>query len=277
MLDNTEKDVASEFHSKERFSNRVANYLETRPRYPESFRRVLRDETGLTAAHIIADIGSGTGFSAELFLQNGNDVFGIEPNREMRGAGELFLRRYPRFKSVDGTAEATGLPDASVDYILAGQAFHWFDPEMTRREFLRILRSGGWVVLFWNNRRTASTAFLRDYENLLNEYGTDYSKVRDRGEKLISEAAQNRGEIMRFFAGDVKRHTLPNEQQFDLRGLTGRLLSSSYVPVEGSKNYGNMIRRLAKIFAEHQKGGKVVFEYDLEVFMGHLAGDGRAG
>src|SRR5262245_9983579 len=108
---------------------------------------VLKNECGLTPDSVIADVGSGTGLLAKLFLENGNRVYCIEPNREMRQAGEGILEDYPKFLSVAGTAEATALSDASVDFVTAGQAAHWFDATKARHEFRRILRPGGWLAL----------------------------------------------------------------------------------------------------------------------------------
>ncbi len=164
--------------STQRFSSRVGNYVRYRPAYPSAVLDLLKNECGLTPASVIADIASGTGIFTRMLLENGNRVFGVEPNADMRKAGEEFLRAYPQFTSVAGTAEATTLADHSVDLITAAQAAHWFDREKARREFIRICRPGGWTVLLWNERRTGSTPFLRDYEQLLLEYGTDYQDVR---------------------------------------------------------------------------------------------------
>src|SRR6266481_5895551 len=161
----------------QRFANRVENYLRYRPRYPREIVDLLKNECSLGPESVIADLGSGTGFLAEMFLANGNLVYGVEPNGEMREAGEGLLQDYPRFKSVNSLAEATGLAAQSVDFVTAGQAFHWFDRSKCRAEFKRILRPGGWVVLVWNDRRTDSTPFLRAYEQLLHTYATDYAHV----------------------------------------------------------------------------------------------------
>ncbi|GIV98424.1 MAG: hypothetical protein KatS3mg057_3081 [Herpetosiphonaceae bacterium] len=163
-----------------RFSSRVENYITYRPSYPLEVLDVLRRECGLTESATIADIGSGTGILSALFLKNGNRVFGVEPNPTMRVAGERLLQSYERFTSIDGSAEATGLPDQSVDFATAGQAFHWFDREKARAEFARILKPQGWVVLIWNSRRLSGTPFLRAYEQLLRTYGTDYEQVQHR-------------------------------------------------------------------------------------------------
>ena len=132
------------------YSRLVENYSRYRPRYPQQLVEWLRAECGLTSAQIVADIGAGTGQIAELFLKNGNPVYGVEPNREMRFAAEQLLRAYPLFTSVAATAETTTLPDHSVHLIAVGNAFHWFKHEQVRQEFMRILIPHGWVVLAWN-------------------------------------------------------------------------------------------------------------------------------
>jgi len=246
-----------------RFSNRVENYVSSRPSYPEGVLDVLRRETELTPQSLVADIGSGTGLSSELFLRNGNTVFCVEPNVEMRRTAEQQLERYPGFRSVSGSAEATTLSAHSVDHVIAGQAFHWFDPQRARDEFARILRPGGWVALFWNSRRLDSTPFLLAYEALLQRFGTDYREVQHKN----VDAAR----LQAFFGGEgFRRHELYNEQVFDLNGLRGRLLSSSYTPTELHPNYRPMLRELERIFEQHEEAGQVKFEYDVEIYTGHV-------
>ena len=177
-------------------------------------------------------------------------------------AAETLLGSVPRFHSVHGTAEATTLTDHSVDYIVAGQAFHWFDVDRAQNEFLRILRPGGWVALLWNSRKTDTTPFLRGYEKLLLDFGTDYQEVNH---------ANVSAETLQRFFGSTQLSALPNEQVFDLAGLTGRLLSSSYVPGEDDPRHAPMLATLAKLFATHEQGGHVRFEYDTELYFGHLA------
>src|SRR2546422_11068618 len=110
----------------QRFSNRVKDYVLYRPGYPIELIDFLAKNCGLTSASIIADIGSGTGKSSELFLKNGNKVFAVEPNKGMRLAAEKLLGDYDNFISINGTAENTVLDASSIDMIVAGQAFHWF-------------------------------------------------------------------------------------------------------------------------------------------------------
>jgi SAM-dependent methyltransferase len=247
----------------DRFSTRVADYVKYRPGYPGAVLRLLEEECGLDAASVVADVGSGTGLLSELFLKNGNRVYGVEPNREMREAGERFLAAYKNFKSVDGRAEATTLDDASVEFVTAGQAFHWFDPPRARREFARILRPGGWVVLVWNDRRIAGTPFLEEYERLLLEYGTDYAAV---SAKYMEESML----ATLFGATEPRTASFENEQVFDFDGLRGRLTSSSYAPQPGHPKFEPMMRELEALFRRHARDGHVVFAYDTKVFYGRL-------
>ena len=247
-----------------RFSTRVENYVRYRPGYPRVVAEMLAEECGLKPASVVADVGSGTGILSELFLRNGNRVYGVEPNREMREAGERLLADYENFKSVEGRAEATTLDGGSVDFVTAGQAFHWFDLDAARREFKRILRPGGWVVALWNDRRTEGSPFLEDYERMLIDFGTDYCEVSNRYE--------SEGDLIRplFSPGEVHLKTFGNRQVFDFEGLKGRLLSSSFVPEPDHPNFAPMIERLASIFVRHARDGRVAFDYDTKVFYGRL-------
>lgn len=248
----------------QRFSTRVENYIKYRPTYPQEIIQILKEECALTQESMIADIGSGTGLLTELFLQNGNTVFGIEPNREMRDAGKRMLQNYPKFHSMDGKAESTGLTNSSIDLITAGQAFHWFDIPKTRAEFSRILKSDGWVILIWNDRETESSPFLAAYEQLLKEYATDYSEVTH---KHIDDVV-----LSRFYGpSGFKLRILDHQQDFDLAGLKGRLLSSSYAPEAGHPRHEAMIAELAKIFKAHNLNGQIGFKYVTKIYIGKLS------
>jgi SAM-dependent methyltransferase len=247
--------------STQRFSNRVDNYVRYRPTYPQGVIGVLRDETGLTPKSIIADVGSGTGISTELFLQNGNIVYAVEPNEAMRQAANDRLGGNSRFHSVDGTAEATTLADHCADYAVAAQAFHWFDPTATRTEFRRILKPSGWIVLIWNSRRLATTPFLRDYESVLQRFATDYRKVNHQN----IDAAR----LEAFFGGEhFELRKLYNEQRLDFEGLKGRVLSSSYMPTESDVNYREMLSELNKLYDQYAAQDGVCIEYDTEIYFG---------
>lgn len=245
-----------------RFSNRVADYIRSRPSYPPALIDLLRAACGLTPSATVADIGSGTGILTRLLLATGATVYGIEPNDAMRAAAESLIGDQPRFVSVAATAEATTLPPASVDLITAAQAFHWFDRQRTRQEWRHILTPDGWVALIWNDRRPDATPFLRAYEDLLRRFGTDYQAVNHRN---IDRAA-----LAMFFGGTVHEATFPHEQRFDFEGLKGRLLSSSYVPAADDPRAVPMLESLRAIFESFNQGGTVALQYDTRVFYGRL-------
>ena len=249
--------------AKQRFSNRVADYIRYRPGYPPALLDLLANECGLRRDHAVADIGSGTGLLSKLFLENGNPVFGVEPNAEMRAGGEEFLRGFPNFTSINGSAEATTLAHSSINFVTAGQAFHWFEPVATRRESLRILKSGGFVVIAWNDRRISESRFGLEYEDLLVRYGTDYIRVK--------EAYPEASAMQSFFTGGkFQSRELPNFQEFDFDGLAGRLRSSSYAPQEGHANYAPMMETLRKLFEANQANGSVRMTYTTQVYFGQL-------
>lgn len=245
-----------------RFSNRVADYVKYRPGYPRGVVGVLEGAIGLSSSDVVADIGSGTGLSARLFLDNGNVVHCVEPNEPMRRAAEEFFGSSGGFRSVAGPAERTGLADGSIDVVVAAQAFHWFDREGVGREWRRILRADGWVALIWNERRLDASPFLRAYERLLVEYSTDYEAVRH--ETVTQDV------IRAFIPRDYSRHVLDNEQVLDFEGLEGRLLSSSYAPASGHPRHEPMLAALRQIFDEHCWNGQAVIEYDTVVHCGRF-------
>jgi len=244
---------------KDRFSNRAEDYDAYRPKYQDALLAYLEHDLSLSPRSVIADIGSGTGILAELFLRNGNTVFGIEPNRDMRSVAEANLSQYPGFRSIEASAESTTLPTQSIDFITAAQSFHWFQPMETRTEFLRILKEDGWVVLVWN-RRKAHTPFLREYEELV-AWVASQKKNRVKHEDIPERAI---GE----FLGDYRVARLDNFQRLDLRGLTGRLLSASYSPLPGEPSHSELIRRATNLFNKHQDEGIVTLEYWTEVYAG---------
>jgi SAM-dependent methyltransferase len=249
--------------SKQRFSSRVEQYVKYRPGYPAAVLDFLRERIGLLPAWIVADIGSGTGISTKLFLDSGNTVFAVEPNREMREAAEQLLAGYATFRSVDGSAEQTTLAPSSCDLVVAGQAFHWFDAVATKAEFARILQPGGWVMLMWNVRRTSGSPFLEAYEKMLLTFGTDYAKVRH--ENIDTRALGS------FFGSTgYQTATFDNEQVFDFEGLQGRLLSSSYAPAAGQTGHKEMLTELRRIFDVYNMAGKVTIPYDTEVHVGRF-------
>jgi ubiquinone/menaquinone biosynthesis C-methylase UbiE len=242
---------------KTRFSSRVENYVKYRPSYPNEIISFLIEQEILKEDSIIADIGSGTGILSELFLKNGNIVYGIEPNDDMRDGGEKLLKNYPNFISLKGSAESTNLKEQVIDLITAGQAFHWFKLDETKAEFRRILKPNGYVILIWNNRRKKGANFSSDYEKFVLKYGTDYKEVR-----------KNEKNVGKFFK--YNKTTFYTYQELNFESLKGRLLSVSYIPQKNSPNFIQMLNELNELYNRHQKNGFIRIEYDTEIYYGRL-------
>jgi SAM-dependent methyltransferase len=246
----------------ERFTNCAEAYARYRPSYPPEAVTLLQQRCGLSAQAVVADVGSGTGILTALLLQSGAEVFGVEPNGPMRALAEAALSHWPRFHSVDGTAENTKLPGASVDLVVVGQAFHWFDPMQARREALRVIRPGGSGALLWNERPNAATPFLTDYEAMLRRYAPQYA--------TITASRANEATMREFFGGAMECATFPNQQDLDFEGLRGRLMSSSYAPEPKHPGHAPIMAALRRVFDTHAREGRVVLPYQTLVYFGPL-------
>lgn len=250
--------------STERFTTRAGDYAAARPGYPPEIGPTLIAELKLAPDAVVADIGSGTGLSCEPFLRAGLTVIGVEPNEAMRAEGDRQLAQFARFRSVAGTAEATTLPDASVDLLTAAQAFHWFDIRPARAEALRILKRPPNAALIWNDRVSTGDAFAEGYEQLLLDFGIEYTKIRHRHAHEDAVAA---------FFGDreFRVANYPNPTVLDWTTLVARANSASYVPKADHPNYAPMSARLRQLFDESQRDGRVTMDYVTRVFYGALA------
>jgi len=242
---------------KKRFSSRVENYIRYRPSYPLEIIDFLEKKEILAKNTVIADIGSGTGILTKLFLDHGNQVYGVEPNKDMRDASEKILEKYPNFLSLEGSAESTGLEDNCIDLIIAGQAFHWFDVEEAKKEFKRILKPHGNVVVIWNNRGKGGSDFNSSYENFMLKYGTDY--------EVVMKKEANVDNLYNY-----QKESFYNFQELDFSSFKGRVLSASYIPLSDDPIFPKMIVELEELFNEHQRNGNIRIEYDTEVYYGKL-------
>lgn len=243
----------------QRFSNRVENYVKYRPHYPAVIVNYLQERFGLTSG-VIADVGAGTGILTKLFLDTGYMMYAVEPNEPMLAKATELLNGYAGYRAVHATAEDTTLPDSSVDAVMAGQAFHWFNAEKSKAEFSRILKAHGLVALVWNERRI-DTAFEKEYEVLIHRHGKDYVQVKHRNIEAHDLAA--------FFApAPMEMKEFYNQQVFDFEGLKGRLLSSSYIPGQGSHSYDEMMADLKELFDKYQQAGTITITYDTKLYAG---------
>lgn len=245
--------------SRDRFQDRVANYVKYRPGYPaEAFETVVA-ECGLDAGSVVCDVGCGTGISSKPLLERGLSVIGVEPNGPMREAAVEYLQDFKSFRAESGEAGATGLPDKGVDLVFCAQAFHWFADAKTAAEFRRILRPKGRIALIWNERVTESDVFHSKYEELIRQFGTDYSDVRHDRLGL--------SEIESVFETGFEVWSFSNSQEFDFEGLLGRLMSSSYMPSEDSDDFPRLREMLRLLFAEHEELGKIAVSYKTNLYI----------
>ncbi|WP_256760577.1 class I SAM-dependent methyltransferase [Cohnella sp. WQ 127256] len=250
-------------NSKERFSSRVDTYKKYRPSYPQEAIDYLFEVVGLSAKSKVLDVGAGTGIFSRLLLERGAHVTAVEPNEAMREAALLASNGNPNFLAIPGSAEETGLPAQSYDYIVCAQAFHWFDQAAAKVEFKRILKPGGKVILIWNTRLTSGTPFLEGYEQMLHSLGTDYGKVNHRN--------VSREMLVSFYKPEgLMEERFSIRQVFDFEGLSGRLLSSSYSPQVGHPNYEPMMTALRELFDRNEQMGTVDFDYETEIYWGEV-------
>ncbi len=249
--------------SKTRFSNRVEDYVKYRPSYPKGAIDYLYEVVGMTSDSNIADIGAGTGLFTKLILERESYVTSVEPNQAMREASLKMLSNETRFSSIDGSAEASNVPSHSIDFIVSAQAFHWFDKAAAQIEFRRILKAGGKVALIWNSRLTKGTTFLEQYELLLNKFGKDYAKINHTNSSGLKLEAF-------FKEGNMKLAKFNNSQVVDFTGLSGRLLSASYIPVAGQPGHEPMMVELRNLFEKCKQDGKVSIDYETEIYWGEV-------
>jgi SAM-dependent methyltransferase len=249
--------------STERFSSRVDAYQKYRPDYPKSLLLEIQKQAELGPTAVIADFGSGTGIFTCQLLQAGYEVFGVEPNGEMRAAAEATLSALPRFNSIDGSAENSHLASASIDLITAAQAFHWFNTDAAKHEFRRVLKADGKLALIWNKRKV-SQPFQQTYDAILRELAPEYGKVNHMNLSV--------SDLESFFAtGSMQRYVFDHSQRLDFAALMGRLKSSSYCPDENSPQFIPLATELLSLFDQYAVDGAIEFEYDTELYLGPVA------
>ena len=235
-----------------RFTNRAEDYARYRPSYSSAIIDCILQ--GLNTDRLIAaDIGAGTGISSRLLADRGVKTIAVEPNAAMREAAQ----RHPSVEWNDGNAENTKLSDAAVDLITCFQAFHWFDPEPTLKEFARILKPKGRLAAVWHNR-DRDDKFTSEYSELTRIVSEGDSELRYGTEKFLRNTP--------LF--DPVRHLIFSYQQaLNLPGLVGRAMSTSYIPQTGAK-HARFIQDLTELHRQYcDKEGLVYLQYKTSLYL----------
>ena len=224
------------------FSSKVADYSASRPDYPSALLHALTQECQLTEGSSIADVGAGTGLLTRGLLAQGFSVIAVEPNDGMRAAADQTLAGNANYRSVQGTAEGLPLCDASMDLITAAQAFHWFDIDSARREFLRVLRPRGQVALVWNDR-VQEDPLHRALDDVFAEFGG-----AKRGALLSHET---RDSVPAFFRSPTREFSWPHAHRLDGNGLLRLVLSRSYMPQADTPAANEVAMKVQDIYKQH--------------------------
>lgn len=241
----------------ELFCAKAHDYHQWRVGYPPRLMVELAARIGLDPGWAVAEVGSGTGLLAEMMLDAGHRVAAVEPNDDMRRAAEARLVGRPGFTSVAAAAEDTGLPDGSVDLIVAAQSFHYFDQPRAKAEFGRLLTPRGAVLVLWN----AFDREMASYEGL-------FALQRDHAAKpdLVRRRDFARDEgLTSFFAPEGYAYwVIRHEQPLSLAGLEGLLFSLSYMPGRDAPGAAALRRAAAAFFARHAEDGVYRLRYQLQ-------------
>ncbi|QQO07610.1 class I SAM-dependent methyltransferase [Breznakiella homolactica] len=253
MTDNTAK-----------FNGMAENYAKYRPTYSKEFIDYLYNEIGFNRDSIVADIGAGTGIFSKLLLERGNTVICVEPNSDMLTAAREFLSEYKNCQFINAPAEQTGIPDKSVDFITAAQAFHWFDEDRFKAECRRILKDTGKAVLVWNCRVLDAEPVAAGDE-INRKYCPDFNSSSGGDRGIVSD---NHAGFFKDGLVDIK--TFPNDYLLDEDGLIGRNLSSSYAPKRGEPNYESYISELKKLFSKYSVNGIFTMPNIIQSYVGNV-------
>jgi SAM-dependent methyltransferase len=244
--------------STERFTGRADNYVRYRPSYSPMLSDFLRANCGLSSASAVADVGSGTGTLSRILLDQGCVVYGIEPNAEMRASAERLLAGCNRFRSIAATAEATTLPNGSIDLVTSGRSLHWVELAPSLDETRRILRPSGWAIALWNKRCPEIDPVAAGYDRILWTYCADYEALDAR-----RTAAKRH-----LRSAGFEQASLAYRKTFDRSQLRGQILSLSVAPDEGDSRREPMLAAVDELFDRFQTNGVVTFNYLTTVYFG---------
>ncbi len=250
----------------ERFTGKAAEYAQYRERYdPEVVLPLLREWCGLSPYWSVADIGAGTGMVGDLFRTNGNRVVAVEPNAEMRAACASLHADDALFTVIEGSAERTGIPDASVEMIAVGRALHWFDAEAALSEFQRIVKPRGWVAILACGRTEDGREENVEYKKFM--------QARTGRDQFNDQLLAVYRRMESFFTGGQFFHAeVAGEMRLDWEQLRGLTLSLSHAPMPGSAAFEDFETELRRYFDRYEQGGRITLTTRTWVSAGQFAG-----
>lgn len=234
-----------------KFSGKAENYVKARPDYPKVVFNYLKSELVAHENSVFADIGAGTGIFTKKLLDCGCTVFAVEPNSDMRSALKNSIGGSEKLFIVDGTDKYTGLSGGSVDFVSAAQAFHWFDVHAFKKECLRILKPGGYVILVWNTRKNDSE-LIKENAEICHKYCPDFTG--------FSGGKRNSKEnIDEFFCKNYQTVKFKNDLIYNKEKFIERMLSASYSLTEKDEKYAEYIKALEEFFEINKNDDGLLF------------------
>ena len=241
------------------YSSKAEKYARYRWEYASRAVEAIFTTAGLSGDSIVADIGAGSGILTRQFAGRVQCVIAVEPNPEMRREAEKRLPLSPSCLLVDGSGEHTGLAERSVDLITAAQAIHWMEGEAARKEFLRILKPGGWLAILRNYPTRSDLNQAIDEISTL-ENGVDDSTAPKQPAKQPPEF---------FYAGgSFQKLSFPFSYEQSWEEFLGALISASFMPDEDHPLYPNLERAARGVFARFSSEGRLQGEGATELYIG---------
>ena len=221
------------------FERAAEAYERGRAGYPAAAVEAILDTTGAAPGVTLLELGAGTGKLTRELAGSGARVIALEPVAAMR---EWLARTAPTAELLDAVAEAIPLADASVDAVIAAQAFHWFDPERAAAEIARVLRPGGAVALIWN-RRDESQAWMRAWSRMLDPLAGDAPRYKSGLWRRGFEAHPS-------FA-PLELRTWPHRGEEGRQVILDRVASMSFVAALDDTPRERLLAQIAALLDSH--------------------------
>lgn len=245
-----------------KFSGRGEFYAKSRPSYSGKLIDALYSDYGFSDKSVIADVGAGTGKFSVLLAKRGSQVICVEPNADMRAKLAEAVKPFPGCRVLTGSAEETGIPPKTADFVTAAQAFHWFDCEKFKRECKRIMKPGGKVVLVWNTRELDADVTLESqavYEKYCPGF-TGFSAGMHGSEDMINL----------FFSKGFDKICFESPLNFDEEGFINRSISSSFSLRPGDEKFEEYIDAVREVFSKYQSGGRITVPNTATAYIGKI-------